>query len=47
MTYRYHNDAYLFDMTEQKWTKLGEDKKGDNGHWPSILKSTLYAYFVQ
>ena len=38
MKYRYLNDAYVFEMTEQKWTKLGEDKKGDNGHWPSILE---------
>ena len=42
---KYHNDAYLFDMTEQKWTKLGEDKKGDNASWPSPRSAVGLAAF--
>jgi len=42
---RYHNDAYLFDITEQKWTKLGEDKKGDNANWPSPRSAVGLAVF--
>eukprot|EP00961_Rhodomonas_salina_P150941 2032599-Rhodomonas_salina.2 len=30
---RYYNDAYLYDLLELKWTKLGDDKRGDNANW--------------
>jgi hypothetical protein len=42
---KYYNDAYLFDINEQKWTKLGEDKKGDNGNWPSPRSAVGLAVF--
>jgi len=42
---KYHNDAYLFDIPEQKWTKLGEDRKGDNANWPSPRSAVGLAAF--
>ena len=30
---RYYNDAYLYDLVELKWAKLGDDKRGDNANW--------------
>ena len=49
---KYYNDAYLFDIPEQRWTKLGEDKKGDNGMWPAprsavglaVYDDTIFLY---
>ena len=42
---RYFNDAYLFDFAELKWTKVGEDKKGDNMIWPSPRSACGLAEF--
>ncbi|KAJ1479955.1 hypothetical protein T484DRAFT_1901936 [Baffinella frigidus] len=32
---KYFNDTFLFDPADMKWTKVGEDRRGDNGNWPS------------